>query len=77
VSEFFFVADFSAFTDQDLGVRRNFDASQFSDFGRWLTYDCRVQGTVDQQNFTNFVSFIFIQDVAAVRSETFFYCVVY
>ena len=59
------------FTNQNFGGGRHGEACQFSDFGRWLTNDSRVQRAIFQDNVLNGFQLFTLQQVAAVAGETF------
>ncbi|VTM71937.1 Uncharacterised protein [Raoultella planticola] len=59
------------FTNQNLGGSRNGEACQFSNFVCRLTYDCRVQRAIFQDDVLNGFQLFALQQVAAVAGETF------
>ncbi|MCS5873308.1 hypothetical protein LN650_12810 [Klebsiella pneumoniae subsp. pneumoniae] len=58
-------------SNQNFGGGRHGEARQFSDFGRWLTNDSRVQRAIFQDNVLNGFQLFTLQQVAAVAGETF------
>ena len=65
------------FTNQNFGGNRDGEASQLSDFIRWLTNDRGVQRAVFQDDVLHSLQFLALQQIAAVAGETFANGIVY
>ena len=65
------------FTDQDLGIFRNFHACHLRDGRCFLSYDLRVQGAVDDNGLSYLIKFVSLQEIASSVLELVFHRLIY